>query len=72
MSIQRHILVVDDDADLRQMVADYLCDYDLRVTGVPDGPAMREAMAREVVDLVLLDLKLPADCARLRTFRSSS
>ena len=61
MSIPRHILVVDDDADLRQMVADYLGDYDLRVTGVPDGAAMREAMAREVVDLVLLDLKLPSE-----------
>ncbi len=61
MSIPRHILVVDDDADLRQMVADYLGDYDLRVTGAPDGAAMRDAMAREVVDLVLLDLKLPSE-----------
>jgi DNA-binding response OmpR family regulator len=61
MSIPRHILVVDDDADLRRMVADYLGDYDLRVTGAPDGPAMRDAMAREVVDLVLLDLKLPSE-----------
>ncbi len=57
----RHILVVDDDADLRQMVADYLGGYDLRVTGAPDGSAMRDAMAREVVDLVLLDLKLPSE-----------
>ena len=61
MSIPRHILVVDDDADLRQMVADYLTDYDLRVTGAVDGPAMRDAMAREVVDLVLLDLKLVSE-----------
>jgi DNA-binding response OmpR family regulator len=61
MSIPRHILVVDDDADLRQMVTDYLTDYDLRVTGVADGPAMRDALAREVVDLVLLDLKLPSE-----------
>ncbi|MEO8008305.1 MAG: response regulator [Betaproteobacteria bacterium] len=59
MSIPRHILIVDDDADLRQMVADYLNGYDLRVTGAVDGPAMREAIAHQVVDLVLLDLKLP-------------
>lgn len=61
MSIPRHILVVDDDADLRQMVAHYLGDYDLRVTGAADGSAMRDAIAHEVVDLVLLDLKLPSE-----------
>lgn len=61
MSIPRHILVVDDDADLRRMVADYLNDYELRVTGVADGPAMRDVIAREAVDLVLLDLKLPSE-----------
>lgn len=60
-SMPRHILVVDDDADLRQMIAEYLRDYELRVSGVPDGAAMREAMKREVVDLVLLDLKLPSE-----------
>jgi DNA-binding response OmpR family regulator len=61
MNIPRHILVVDDDADLRRLVADYLRDYDLRVTGVGDGAAMRDAMANEVVDLILLDLKLPSE-----------
>ena len=61
MSITRHILVVDDDADLRQMVAEYLTEYDLRVTGAADGSAMREVFAQEVVDLVLLDLKLPSE-----------
>jgi len=60
-SMPRHILVVDDDVDLRQMIAEYLRDYELRVSGVPDGAAMREAMKREVVDLVLLDLKLPSE-----------
>ncbi|MEO8159637.1 MAG: response regulator [Betaproteobacteria bacterium] len=61
MSIPRHILIVDDDADLRQMVSDYLCDYELRITGVPDGATMREVMARETVDLLLLDLKLTSE-----------
>ena|SRR6185295_4185492 len=61
MSIKRHILVVDDDADLRSMVADYLCDYDLRVTGASDGSAMRTIMGQEVVDLILLDLKLHSE-----------
>ena len=61
MSIPRHILIVDDDANLRQMVANYLVDYNLRVTGVADGPAMRDAIARGDVDLVLLDLKLRSE-----------
>lgn len=61
MNILRHILVVDDDADLRRLVADYLADYDLRVTGAADGIAMRDALANEVVDLILLDLKLPSE-----------
>jgi two-component system OmpR family response regulator len=61
VNITRHILVVDDDADLRRMVAEYLSGYDLRVTDAPDGTAMREVMAREVVDLILLDLKLSSE-----------
>ena len=59
MSNPRHILVVDDDADLRRMVTEYLNDYELRVTGATDGAAMRHALAREVVDLILLDLNMP-------------
>ncbi|MEQ1880565.1 MAG: response regulator [Burkholderiales bacterium] len=61
MSIPHHILVVDDDANLRQMVANYLVEYALRVTGVADGPAMRDAMGQGDVDLVLLDLKLRSE-----------
>jgi DNA-binding response OmpR family regulator len=74
MSIPRHILVVDDDADLRQMVADYLTEHDLRVTGAADGASMREAIAREVVDLVLLDLKLSSEDGMMlaRELRESS
>jgi two-component system OmpR family response regulator len=61
VSIPRHILIVDDDADLRRMVAEYLTEYDLRVTGAANGSAMRAAIAQEVVDLILLDLKLPSE-----------
>jgi two-component system, OmpR family, response regulator len=56
-----HILVVDDDAALRQMLTEYLNGHDLRVSAVANGTAMRSVMAEEAVDLVVLDLKLPGE-----------
>jgi two-component system OmpR family response regulator len=61
MSVAPHILVVDDDADMRRLVSDYLGEFGLRVSCAPDGKAMRRALADNVVDLVLLDLKLPLE-----------
>ncbi|MCW5625701.1 MAG: response regulator [Burkholderiales bacterium] len=61
MSVAPHILVVDDDPDIRRLVTDYLGEFDLRVSSVPDGRAMREALRQNVVDLILLDLKLPEE-----------
>ena len=55
---QEHLLVVDDDGRIRQMLARYFEDEGYRVTTVADGKAMREAMARTAADLVLLDLML--------------
>jgi len=56
-----HILAVDDDPTMRALIADYLGQHDLRVTAVADGRAMREVLEREVVDLVVLDLRLQAE-----------
>jgi two-component system OmpR family response regulator len=53
-----HVLAVDDDPIIREMIADYLVKHDLRVTAVADGRAMNEVLATEVVDLIVLDLKL--------------
>lgn len=53
-----HILVVDDDHRIRQMLAVYFEEEGYRVTTVENGKAMREAMARVPADLVLLDLML--------------
>src|SRR5258705_556381 len=53
-----HVLVVDDDPVIRQMVADYLVKHECRATPVADGRAMKEVLAAEVVDLIVLDLKL--------------
>ncbi len=56
-----HVLVVDDDAALRQMLDEYLSGHALRVTGVAGGAAMRRVLAQEPVDLLLLDLRLPGE-----------
>jgi DNA-binding response OmpR family regulator len=61
MSGDVHVLVVDDDADVRQMIVDYLGDNDIRTTALPDGRDVNRIMAEDVIDLLILDLKLPGE-----------
>jgi two-component system OmpR family response regulator len=58
---QAHILAIDDDSILRAAISDYLGKYEFRVTAVADGRAMQAVLEHEVVDLVVLDLKLQAE-----------
>ncbi len=53
-----HILAVDDDRALREGIATYLADYNFRVTAVADSRAMYDVLAKETVDLIVLDLGL--------------
>jgi len=53
-----HVLAVDDDPTIRGVIEDYLKQNELRVTAVADGRAMQAVLADEVVDLIVLDLKL--------------
>ena len=53
-----HVLVVDDDPSIRELVCDYLGQNELRVTAVADGKAMQSIIGEQVVDLVVLDLRL--------------
>ena len=55
---QPHVLVVDDDPAIRELVSDYLGTNELRVSAVADGKAMQQVLAEQVVDLIVLDLKL--------------
>jgi DNA-binding response OmpR family regulator len=57
-ALEPHVLAVDDDPLIREMITDYLVKHELRVTAVADGRAMAEVLAAEVVDLIVLDLKL--------------
>jgi two-component system phosphate regulon response regulator OmpR len=54
-----HILVVDDDPRIRQMLSRYFEGEGYRVTTVPDGVEMNVAMRQNSIDAVLLDLSLP-------------
>ena len=56
-----HVLAVDDDPTVRELIADYLGQNELRVTVVADGASMRAVLADDVVDLIVLDLKLRAE-----------
>lgn len=69
-----HVLAVDDDPSIRQIIADYLGDNEIRVTVLADGRGIAEVLSREVIDLVVLDLKLPGDDGMqiARTLRAES
>jgi two-component system OmpR family response regulator len=56
-----HVLIVDDDETIRDLVTEYLSNNDFRVSAVADGKTMFECFDRESIDLVLLDLKLPGE-----------
>ena len=69
-----HVLAVDDDPAIREAIGDYLARNDFRVTVVPDGRSMQAVLNREVVDLVILDVRLEAEdgMAIARRLRESS
>ena len=61
MTKQDHILIVDDDAEIRSLLRDYLHKQGYRVTLAANGREMRAAMNPARPDLVILDLMLPGE-----------
>jgi len=71
MSERPHVLIVDDDREIRGLLAQYLEKHEFRTTAVPDGREMRRVLERSHVDLLVLDLMLPGEdglslCRELR------
>jgi two-component system OmpR family response regulator len=67
-----HILIVDDDREIRELVGNYLKKNGLRTTVVADGRQMRSFLESTPVDLIVLDIMMPGDdglllCRELRT-----
>jgi two-component system, OmpR family, response regulator len=69
-----HILIVDDDREIRTLLAEYLDGNGYRTTAVADGPGMWLALERGTYDLLVLDLTLPGDDGLVlcRTLRARS
>jgi two-component system, OmpR family, response regulator len=56
-----HILVVDDQRDIRDPLSAYLKKHGFRVTSTPDARTAREALLRSSIDLIVLDIMMPGE-----------
>jgi two-component system OmpR family response regulator len=68
---QPHVLVVDDDREIRDLLSRFLAKHGMRVTAARDGVEMMKAIGERGIDIVVLDLMLPGEdglalCRRLR------
>ncbi len=66
-----HVLFVEDDPEIRGLVADFLRQSGFKVTVAQDGDEMDRVMAADSVDLLILDIMLPREdglslCRRVR------
>ena len=61
MSDRIHIVVVDDERDIRETVAEYLEMNGYKVTKADGGPALRKVVEQDRVDLAVLDVTMPGE-----------
>ncbi|RXZ38456.1 response regulator [Oxalobacteraceae bacterium CAVE-383] len=66
------VLIVDDDAAIRDLLLTYLGDFGIRASAVSNGAEMRQALAERRFDIIILDLMLPSEdglslCRSIRT-----
>jgi two-component system OmpR family response regulator len=71
MTTPDHILIVDDDREIRTLLGEYLQKHSYRTSAVADGKAMWNILDGARVDLIILDVMLPGDdgfvlCRNLR------
>ncbi len=74
MDKQAHILVVDDDREIRDLLAKFLKQHNLRITTASDGREMKRALEDWAIDLVVLDVMMPGEdgLTLCRDLRASS
>ena len=61
MTTQEHVLIVDDDAEIRNLLREYFQENGYRVTGAADGKSLWAAMKATQPDLIILDVMLPGE-----------
>jgi len=57
----QHILVCDDEADIREMLAEYLARRGFRVTPAGNAQELRGIVEADVPDLIVLDINMPGE-----------
>ncbi|AMP07578.1 response regulator [Collimonas pratensis] len=72
-----HLLIVDDDRDIRELLTEYLTKNGFQVSTVANGKQMRVALEVSTFDLIILDLMLPGEdglalCRDLRTGKTKA
>jgi two-component system, OmpR family, response regulator len=72
--LQPHILVIDDDPQIRSLLHEYLSENGLRVSAASTGKQMSQILADEPIDLIVLDLRLAGEdgMAIARSLREQS
>ncbi|WP_352898709.1 response regulator transcription factor [Mesorhizobium sp. M0833] len=61
LTTHAHIVVCDDEPDIRDTVAEYLEHHGYAVTPANAGPALRELVDSQHVDVVILDIRMPGE-----------
>jgi DNA-binding response OmpR family regulator len=61
MDAKRHLLIVDDDPDLRDTLHEYFETNGFTVSSVADGHGMRRVLKESPADIIIMDLHLPGE-----------
>ena len=61
IDLSPRIVIVDDDAEIRDLTSRSLTQHGFSVSAVADGKALRRILADEPCDLIVLDLMLPGE-----------
>lgn len=75
MNTEPHILIVDDDKGIRDLIGQFLSQHNFQISLAPNGEAMRAALDKHSIDLIILDIMMPGEdglflCRQLRSSSS--